>query len=290
MADLDMRVLETLHDYFRQHPGDHKMTWNKLLRICEAELHDVVECVHGLREKGWAEFDLTKGAEAGLVWLTQTGIRVAKDGLEKIGSKPCAVRGSQVGVTEFARYFKGISYEDFMRMSGESGVTESALNNFFKILETEPIPLSDDLDHTFRKNAELLTLLMLVQWQAAEHDREPAEREKASSHAGEIKSEIFRGWKTVFTAVVSIASYKIGEQVLTPLRDMIRSESRPAFAGVRTLRSYPAILSERNVRDMIRKYNFYCKKYDWTKNFYNESSSFRNDFVDNREALTMQRG
>lgn len=215
------------------------------------------------------------------MWLTRTGIRVAKDGLEKAGDEPRVIKDFQVGVTEFVRYFRGISYEDFIRMSGESGVTETALTNFFKVLKAEPITLSDDLDHIFRKNAELMTLLMLVQ--AAKDRGEPDEREKASSHARDIKSEIFSGWKTVFTAVISITSYKVGEQVLAPLKDMIRSDIRPAFTGVYTLRSYPATLSERNVRDMIRKYNFYCKKHDWTKNWHNESGNFRNDFFDNRD-------
>ncbi|MDM8550351.1 hypothetical protein QUF72_09745 [Desulfobacterales bacterium HSG2] len=77
--NLDTEILRILHSYFEQHPGEPRMMYNELLRITEAEPTDVIQCLYGLREKKWTEFDLTEGAETGLVWLTQIGIRIAGD-------------------------------------------------------------------------------------------------------------------------------------------------------------------------------------------------------------------
>jgi hypothetical protein len=76
---LDTRILKILYAYFQEHPGDRKMGYNELVKISEAEPFDVIQCLYGLQEKKWAEFDLAEGAETGLVWLTQIGIRIAKD-------------------------------------------------------------------------------------------------------------------------------------------------------------------------------------------------------------------
>ncbi|MDM8552390.1 hypothetical protein QUF72_20055 [Desulfobacterales bacterium HSG2] len=76
---LEMRILEILHVYFQQHPGELKMSYNELVRISEADRGDVIQCLHGLREEKWINFVLTDGAETGQVWLTQAGIRIAGD-------------------------------------------------------------------------------------------------------------------------------------------------------------------------------------------------------------------
>jgi hypothetical protein len=89
-------------------------------------------------------------------------------------------------VNQFVNYFQGVSFEEFIRISKESSIAESALSNFFKILRIEPIPLNDDLDHTLR--------------QIAEHYRELTEQEKSSSQMAEVRSEIFKGWKTILMA------------------------------------------------------------------------------------------
>jgi len=75
----DIRILKTLYVYFQQHPGDPKMSYNELLRISGVKSVDGIHCLHGLRERKWTDFDLTEGAETGLVWLTLAGIRIAKD-------------------------------------------------------------------------------------------------------------------------------------------------------------------------------------------------------------------
>ncbi len=77
--NLDTKILEILHAYFQQYPGEPKMMYNELIRNSGAEPDDVIQCLYGLREKKWTDFDLAEGAETGLVWLTQTGIRIAGD-------------------------------------------------------------------------------------------------------------------------------------------------------------------------------------------------------------------
>ncbi|MCP4112621.1 MAG: DUF1566 domain-containing protein, partial [Desulfobacteraceae bacterium] len=47
------------------------------------------------------------------------------------------------------------------------------------------------------------------------------------------------------------------------------------------LRSDPETLSDDDVRAMIRKHNFYYKKYSWTEKWHNESGDFKNAFTDN---------
>jgi nucleoside phosphorylase len=76
---LDAQILQILYAYFQQHPGDSKMSLNKLIEICETERTDVIQYLYGLQEKGWLDYDLTDRAESGLVWLTQSGIRVGKN-------------------------------------------------------------------------------------------------------------------------------------------------------------------------------------------------------------------
>jgi len=90
---LDTKILDILHVYFQRHPGDPKMSYNELVRKSEAEPADVIQCLYGLREKEWAEFDLTQGAETGLVWLTQLGNRIAKDICRSVECKRVKVAG-----------------------------------------------------------------------------------------------------------------------------------------------------------------------------------------------------
>lgn len=76
---LDARVLQILFNYLQEHLGDHKMHLNELVAASGAERDDVIQCLFGLREREWLDYDLTVGAESGVVWLKPLGIRVAKD-------------------------------------------------------------------------------------------------------------------------------------------------------------------------------------------------------------------
>jgi hypothetical protein len=76
---LDTRILSTLYAYFQKYPGDSKISLNELIKVFNAEHSDVIQCLYGLQEKGWLNYDLTGRAESGLIWLTNLGIRVAKD-------------------------------------------------------------------------------------------------------------------------------------------------------------------------------------------------------------------
>lgn len=49
------------------------------------------------------------------------------------------------------------------------------------------------------------------------------------------------------------------------------------------LRSRPKTLSVEDVAVMIKKHNFFCKTYSWTKEYHNETGDFENDFVDNKD-------
>jgi nucleoside phosphorylase len=76
---LDTRILKALYINYQQHRGNPQMSFNELTKACEAEQTDVIQCLYGLREKEWLAFDLTDRAESGVVWLTQLGIKVARD-------------------------------------------------------------------------------------------------------------------------------------------------------------------------------------------------------------------
>ena len=78
-ASLDSQILRILHDYLRAYPGDHKMSINELVDALGSKRDDIIPCLLGLQEKGWVAYDLTEGAEVGLVWLTRRGIKVAQD-------------------------------------------------------------------------------------------------------------------------------------------------------------------------------------------------------------------
>ncbi len=85
------------------------MMYNELVRNSGAEAPDAIQCLYGLREKKWAEFDLAEGAETGLVWLTPAGIRVAGDicqsaesGAEGMGKADDGVRHESVPEKETA--------------------------------------------------------------------------------------------------------------------------------------------------------------------------------------------
>jgi len=55
------------------------MSLNELIESVRADRSDVMRWLFGLQEKRWIDYDLTEGAESGVVWLTQLGIRVAAD-------------------------------------------------------------------------------------------------------------------------------------------------------------------------------------------------------------------
>jgi iron(II)-dependent oxidoreductase len=76
---LDARILQVLYSYLQEHPGDPKAHLHELIGALGAQRADVIPYLLGLQEKGWLYYDLTERAESGLVWLTQQGIRVARD-------------------------------------------------------------------------------------------------------------------------------------------------------------------------------------------------------------------
>jgi len=57
--------------------------------------------------------------------------------------------------------------------------------------------------------------------------------------------------------------------------------------GIVKLRSQPRTLSDKDVRAMIKRHNFFCKKHDWTGDWYNESGNFDNDFVKSSDGKTV---
>jgi len=80
---LDAQIMQVLYDYLQEHPGDPKVNLNELIGTLRAQRADVIPCLLGLQEKGWLDYNLTERAESGLVWLTQQGIRVARDAKPK---------------------------------------------------------------------------------------------------------------------------------------------------------------------------------------------------------------
>ncbi len=60
------------------------------------------------------------------------------------------------------------------------------------------------------------------------------------------------------------------------------ADQKDRQADIYRLRSKPQVLSEDDVRDMIRKHNFYSRvSFIMGKKWQNKSGSFRNDFTDN---------
>jgi len=55
------------------------------------------------------------------------------------------------------------------------------------------------------------------------------------------------------------------------------------------LRNTPKTLSGKDVIDMLKKHNFFCKKYSWTENYFNESGNFENDFADSGDGTITDR-
>jgi len=64
---------------------------------------------------------------------------------------------------------------------------------------------------------------------------------------------------------------------------------RPVREAQILLRSIPAILSARDVKEMLLKYNFFSKCISWNKEFCNPSGEFTNDFVDNADGTVLDR-
>ncbi len=64
------------------------------------------------------------------------------------------------------------------------------------------------------------------------------------------------------------------------------SDSKTVVAGTYRLRSKPGTLSEKDVTALIKNHNFYCKKWNWTEKWHNESGDFKNAFTENKETVT----
>lgn len=78
-TSLDTRILQALYAYYLRHKGEPRMNLNELVAACMAKRDDVLQCLLGLQEKKWLDYDLTVAAETGQVWLTAHGIRVSED-------------------------------------------------------------------------------------------------------------------------------------------------------------------------------------------------------------------
>ncbi|NCR74323.1 MAG: DUF1566 domain-containing protein [Microcystis aeruginosa K13-06] len=55
------------------------------------------------------------------------------------------------------------------------------------------------------------------------------------------------------------------------------------------LRSEPATLTNSDVRELLKKYNFYCKEYPWNQDYANDGGLFENDFQDNSDGTITDR-
>ncbi len=76
---LDSVILQILYSYFQEHSGARQMMFNELIQASGKNRELVLQSLFKLDEKGWLRCELTEKAESGSVWLTQIGIRVAKD-------------------------------------------------------------------------------------------------------------------------------------------------------------------------------------------------------------------
>lgn len=76
---LDTCILRALYAHFEITPGNHKMNFVTLVQTCLVEPKEVIAQLINLQEKGWIEASLLDRAEAGRVWLTAEGIKVAKN-------------------------------------------------------------------------------------------------------------------------------------------------------------------------------------------------------------------
>jgi hypothetical protein len=59
--------------------------------------------------------------------------------------------------------------------------------------------------------------------------------------------------------------------------------------GTIRLRSQPADLTDRDVKNMLKKYNFYSKDIGWNKDFSDDSGEFKNDLHDNTDGTITDR-
>lgn len=55
------------------------------------------------------------------------------------------------------------------------------------------------------------------------------------------------------------------------------------------MRSTPITLTNNEVREMLKKNNFYCKAYLWNQDYANDSGEFKNDFLDNFDGTVTDR-
>ncbi|MDM8551928.1 DUF1566 domain-containing protein, partial [Desulfobacterales bacterium HSG2] len=67
-----------------------------------------------------------------------------------------------------------------------------------------------------------------------------------------------------------------------------RLETEPSVTeGAVRLRSQSRTLSDKDVQAMVKRHNFFCKKHDWSEDWYNESGNFDNDFVKSSDGKTV---
>ena len=77
-GNLDVQILQAVYEYQQGHLGSPELSLSRLVETLGAERVHVVRCLRVLREKDWLDYNLTEGAESGLVWLTRFGTRVAE--------------------------------------------------------------------------------------------------------------------------------------------------------------------------------------------------------------------
>lgn len=93
-------------------------------------------------------------------------------------------------------------------------------------------------------------------------------------HWADLFTDYKKGIQNILLVVGAPAEVKKPEQKVHIYKHF---QLRPIYK----LRSEPRELSDDDVREMIKKHDFYCKKYEWSEKWYNESGSFKNAFIDN---------
>lgn len=119
--------------------------------------------------------------------------------IESGGDAFVAKDQANIRVTNFVRYYHGIvSYEDFMKISEELGITKSALRSFFAEVELGNVP-ADDLDHTLRSlAAEYKKLKNMASMNEAEIEKS--------------KKNACKQWEILFKAAGLAIAFEAGKQ------------------------------------------------------------------------------
>ena len=77
--NLDVRILAVLYGHYQNTPGEPKISFRKLLdKMGEKDFRAVHEELFKLKEKDWINSEFLEDGQAGLVWITSTGMKIAQ--------------------------------------------------------------------------------------------------------------------------------------------------------------------------------------------------------------------